>query len=105
MELKAFLAELSQCGLTRGTVANVLSVVRSIFNYAVDDEIINANPAARLGRFKKNSDTTFEGTTLTSKEVELFLESAKQVCPDYFPLCCCSSGGTETRCASRPGMG
>lgn len=48
---------------------------------------MESNPAARLGRFTrtaKTADTT--GVALTSVEVKSFLDAAKEVCPDYYPV-------------------
>src|SRR5579864_1087802 len=49
--------------------------------------MLKANPAAQLGRFTRGArNANFEGTALTAKEVELFLATAREVCPRYFPL-------------------
>ncbi len=49
-QLKAFAAEKAQAGLAANTVRNLLAPLREILASAVDDELIRANPAARLKR-------------------------------------------------------
>jgi len=86
-EIKSLLASLSERGLARGTISNVLAVIRGVFNYAVDDEILDVNPASGLGRFTRSARKTgFQAIALTEKEVEVFLEAAQAVCREYCPL-------------------
>jgi hypothetical protein len=58
-----------------------------LFNYAIEEGLVEANPAARLGRFTRSAKTSeTKGTALTTTEVKQFLKSAQEVCPDYHPL-------------------
>jgi integrase len=73
--------------LSRNTVRNALCVVRGIFNYAIEEGLIESNPAARLGRFTRTAKTAdTAGVALTPAEVKSFLDAAKEVCPDYYIL-------------------
>jgi integrase len=48
---------------------------------------VESNPAARLGRFTRTAKTAeTKGIALTPAEVKLFLDAAKEVCPDYHLL-------------------
>jgi integrase len=73
--------------LARSTVRNALSVLRGIFNEAIEDGLIESNPAVRLGRFTRSAKTKeVKGVALTTAEVEKFLEAARKVFPQYHPL-------------------
>jgi integrase len=73
--------------LSRNTIRNALCVVRGLFNYAIEEGLIESNPAARLGRFTRLAKTTeSKGVALTAKEVQQFLQAAKEICPYYHPL-------------------
>lgn len=87
-EIKSFLAELGARNLASRTVNNTLAVTRGIFSYAVDDELLESNPAAKLGKSARSSatETDFKPIALSASEVAQFLESAKVVCPEYHPL-------------------
>ena len=73
--------------LARSTVRNAISVLRGIFNQAIEDGIIEANPAVRLRRFTRTAKTTeVRGIALTTDEVQKFLNAAKEICPEYYTL-------------------
>ena len=58
-----------------------------MFNYAIEEGLVESNPAARLGRFTRSAKTTeTKGIALTSKEVQQFLKAAQEICPEYYPL-------------------
>ena len=74
-------------GLSRNTIRNALCVVRGLFNYAIEDGLLDANPAARLGRFTRSAKKAkVKGVSLTTKEVEQFLKAAQDVRSEYYPL-------------------
>jgi site-specific recombinase XerD len=50
-DFRAMINELSAKKLSRNTVRNAFCVIRGIFNDAIEANIIEVNPAARLGRF------------------------------------------------------
>jgi len=86
-DIKAMINELVAKDLSRNTVRNALCVIRGIFNDAIEDGIIEVNPAARLGRFTRIAKTAeVKGTSLTPAEAEQFLQAAKEICPEYHPL-------------------
>ena len=49
--IKACLADKLAAGLSRGTVRIIYATLRALLNAAIDDGVIAANPAARLGRY------------------------------------------------------
>jgi integrase len=73
--------------LSRNTIRNVLCVIRGLFNYAIEEGLIESNPAARLGRFTRSAkNTEAKGIALTAMEVRQFLRAAQEIFPDYHPL-------------------
>ena len=86
-DIKEFIGKLKAKELTRSTIRNAISILRGIFNQAIEDGLIESNPAANLGRFTRavrSSDV--KGVALTPEEVEKFLAAAEEVCPEYTPL-------------------
>ncbi len=73
--------------LARSTVRNALSVLRGIFNQAIEDGLLESNPAIRLGRFTRPAKAgAVKGIALTTQEVVEFLDTARLVCPEYRTL-------------------
>jgi len=73
--------------LSRNTIRNTLCVIRGLFNYAIEEGLLESNPAARLGRFTRTAKTAeTKGVALTAKEVQQFLNASHEVCPDYHAL-------------------
>jgi len=86
-DIKAMINDLIGKELSRNTVRNALCVIRGIFNEAIEAGIVEANPAARLGRFTRTAKTAeVKGISLTPAEAEQFLQAAKDTCPEYHPL-------------------
>ena len=81
------IAELVEKGLSRGTIKNAIAVIRGIFNEAIEAELVQTNPAARLGRFTKAAGTSQQkGTALTPIKSRTFLDAALALFPEYYPL-------------------
>lgn len=107
-ELKAFVAELVQKPkqprkrsnkngkgspeqnavetLSKNSVRLIRTTLQTILQHAVEDGLIPANPAVRLGRFAKVNQEKFVPSPLTAEEVELFLNAAKENDRRYYPL-------------------
>jgi integrase len=85
--VKDYLASLVTEGrLSRNTLRLIICTFRVIFNAAIEDNIVERNPAARLGRFTKSDKAKFRATALTGKEAEMLLNASRELCPEYFPL-------------------
>jgi len=85
--VKKLIADMVGRNLARGTVRNAVSVLRGIFNQAIEDGLVHGNPATRLGRFTRAARTTgVKGIALTPAEVEQFLGTAKRVQPEHHAL-------------------
>ena len=86
-DVKAWLAEMSEAGkLSRNTLRLALCTLRVILNHAIEDELITRNPAEKLGRFTKTEKAKAEAAAMTKGEAARFLDAAKELCPDYYPL-------------------
>jgi integrase len=84
--IKSMFVELAEQDLSRNTLNNVLIVLRSVLNGAIEDGIISTNVAGKLGRFIPRDEDNFEVVPLTQTELEAFLEAALLLCPDQYPL-------------------
>jgi integrase len=63
-----------------------LDVLRACFSVAVEDRLITANPAARLGKFVTRSGENREIETFTQAELTTILEVAEREMPDAYPI-------------------
>ena len=87
MTSKALINDLISKDLSRNTIRNALCVIRGLFNYAIEEGLVESNPAARLGRFTRSAKTPqSKGIALTTVEVKEFLKAAEEICPAYYPL-------------------
>ena len=86
-QVKEFLGELSAKGeLSRNTLRLILCTLRVILNHAVEDGVIEHNPAEKLGRFTKTEKPKHQAEAMTRSEAQDFLASALELCPDVYPL-------------------
>ncbi len=89
--VKELIAKKSQEGLSRSTVRNILAPIREMYNHAMDDEVVNFNPASRVGRFnKRRGDEKIIGP-LRREELNTLLETAKEKMPHHYPLLLCAA--------------
>jgi integrase len=86
-DIKTLINDLIGKELSRNTIRNALCVIRGIFNHAIEDGLLESNPAARLGRFTRTARATeVKGVSLTLTQVQIFLKAAKEVCEEYYTL-------------------
>ncbi len=86
-DIKKLISELISDELSRNTIRNALCVIRSLLNYAIEEGLLESNPAARLGRFTRSARTAqTKGIALTTQEVQQFLRASQEICPEYHPL-------------------
>lgn len=82
--------KLHQKKYSRSTICLCRDVISGVLGHAVDDELIEANPVSGiLKRLNLDREKQLQVEPLTSEEVKLFLETCKQICPEYhvFFLC------------------
>jgi integrase len=86
-QVKDFLGEWSAKGkLSRNTLRLMLCTLRVILNHAVEDGIIDQNPAEKLGKFTKTEKPKHQAEAMTREEAEALLASAIELSPDFHPL-------------------
>src|SRR5581483_12362986 len=77
-------------GLHRNTVRLIHAVLRSVLNGAVDDGVILANPADKLGRqlrlVASKSAKQEEVKAFTREQLVRFLDASREVAARYYPL-------------------
>jgi integrase len=61
-------------------------VVSGVLNQAVDDELIPANPALRLGKIIKRKDKKESINPLSSEELKLLLDKVNKHFTEHYPL-------------------
>jgi integrase len=90
-DIKAIVAAMVRKGLSKSTIANTMAPVREMFNHAIDDGVLVANPPARLGRFLRlTKDRRADVNPLTGEEVSRLLTAAQQHASWYYPVLLCA---------------
>jgi len=94
--IKSFLAELSrqtkQNGETtvpkfaRNTLRLIVCALRAVLNAAVEDGLLVANPATKVGRFAKTERPPKQASAMARAETEVFLVAVQDVCREWFPF-------------------
>ncbi len=84
--------------LSRNTLRLGLATLRVIMNHAVEDGLIDRNPAEKLGKLTKTERPKQEAAAMTRAEAECFLNATKEICEEQYPLFL-----TALRCGLRRG--
>ena len=95
-DVKLFLADLAKATrivkeitvprFSKNTLRLVVCVLREVMNAALEDGLIEANPASKVGRFAKSEKPARQASVMLRAEAEQFLASAKELSPDLYPL-------------------
>ena len=86
-KVKDFLLDKINSDYAKSTVSHMKNVLSGVFAKALDDEIIQANPALQLGKnFLKAKDTNESITVLTSRELKLLLDTVKKHFAEHYAL-------------------
>ena len=70
----------------RNTLRLVVCALRTVLNAAVEDGLIESNPASRIGRFAKSEKPARQASALTREESEKFLAGVDDICPEWRPF-------------------
>lgn len=90
-DCRALVAVCREKGLSRKSIENVGRTLSSILSQAVEDSILQANPAFRLGRYyRTGNEITPEIRPLTRAEASLLLQTARQHASREHPLFLCA---------------
>ena len=85
-QIKEFLTSLARNDFSRNTLRNAHCTLRVILNCAVEDGIITSNPAVPAWQIHKNRETKVPSNRPNPGRGRVFLKSAQETCPEYYPL-------------------
>ena len=89
--VRGLIADLSKRGKARGTVENCLVPLKAIYYQAMEDRIVQFNPAARLAKiFGRKKDRRATIGPLERKEVGRLLKTARGRFPILYPVLLCA---------------
>ena len=93
-EVKLFLSQLSQATrvvkentiprFSKNTLRLIICALRTVMNAAVEDGIIESNPASKVGRFAKSEKPARQASAMTRAESESFLVAVREVCAEWY---------------------
>ena len=67
------ISELVTRKMSRNTIRNAICVMRKMFNEAIEAELVESNPATRLGRFIRTAKTPdVKGISLVQEKSDSF---------------------------------
>ena len=85
-KIKDFLLKKANKGYAGSTVAHLKNVISGVLNKAIDDEIVQANPALGLGKYIKKKPINSHVDPLSPKELRTLLNTVAEHYPDHYPL-------------------
>jgi integrase len=95
-EVKRFVAELSRetrevngasiLRFSRNTLRLIISALRAVLNAALEDGLVDSNPASNVGKFAKTEKPVRSASAMLRKEMEEFLAAVRGVRPRWFPF-------------------
>lgn len=90
-DVRTLIAKLTGEGKARGTIENYLVPLKAVFYQAIDDGLIQVNPAARLGKiFNGRRDRKATLAPLERDEVQHLLQTVEEKIPGFYPLLLCA---------------
>jgi len=89
--MKRLVAGLVEKGLAKDTIRLILAAIRVLYTQAIDDKVVNENPASGLGMFYRQAKRKHdEISPLTEEESLLFLERTLEYERVHYPLFLCA---------------
>ena len=85
MMIKKFLMGKIKSGFATSTVSHMKSCIGGALNVAVDDGVLTANPAHRLGKIFKKKNIQGDIKPYSRDELSSLLESFQTHFPDHYP--------------------
>jgi integrase len=73
-------------GYNASTVQHMKNIISLVLQVAIDDEVLQSNPAWRLGKFMKQQSSRLEADPLTRQELTALLEAFRKDWPAHYPL-------------------
>jgi len=78
-QVRNFLEDIKGRGLSSSTAGGALTILSSIFNRAVEDELVAVNPCIRMGRGYSRNNTKKKKNPLDTNEVQEFIENTSRL--------------------------
>jgi len=91
MMIREFIAQKKRADLSRSTIKNILAPVRAIYNQAIEDGVLQFNPASNVGKFNKREPEEKQLNPLTREELATLLTTAKEKMPHHYPALLCAA--------------
>lgn len=91
MMIREFIAQKKRADLSRSTIKNILAPVRAIYNQAIEDGVLQFNPASNVGKFNKREPEEKQLSPLTREELATLLTTAKEKMPHHYPALLCAA--------------
>jgi len=90
-DCRALIAACREKKLSPKSIENICRTVSSVLSQAVEDELIPANPALRLGRhYRQGDQPKMEIRPLSREEASLLVDAARKHYPREAPLLLCA---------------
>ena len=85
--VKDFLLGKRKQGYAANTVCHFRDVISGVFNKAIDDEVLQTNPALRMGKYLRSKKDRREALApLNSEELSVLLRTVRTHYKEHFPL-------------------
>jgi integrase len=86
-DVKKFVSSLSENpDHSRNTVRLIITALRAVLSAALEDGMIQSNPASGVGKFNRKAKGEAKAQAMTRLEAESFLLACQNTCPDYNAL-------------------
>ena len=89
-DVKRLLLTKQQEGFSPKTVENIKALISGIFSQAYEDEIVESNPALKLGRFIQKQDKRRHICCLTKEQSAQLLAACREHYPEHYPVLLCA---------------
>ncbi len=90
-DIRGLVTDLLAQGKSRSLVRNVVAPIRQTFNQLIEDGVATLNPAAKIGRYLKDTgDPRSHIEPLTVEEETILLDTAQQHFPRHYPMVLCA---------------
>ena len=89
-DVKKLLLQKQKDGMASGTVENIKALVSGIFTHAYEEEILQHNPALKMGRYIRKDDKRKDVKPFTKEQATALLSAAQQHFPQHYALMLCA---------------
>ena len=89
-EVRDFFLKLKGNGTSVSTIRTIRNVISGTLNYAVDDELIQANPVVGITRRLQLQSKKSKIESFTAEEVRILLDACQVHYPEFYPFFLCA---------------